>query len=105
MIYNEMIRLKRGDTVGDDTVIWVQRTEGGGVGMGEYPADVTVVFLSGRVIDANEWTHSSRVVHKRLEGPRSDGTGGGGGGSGAGGGVAGRSVRRPRRLTKGGGGA
>lgn len=66
MRYNDMIALNRGDKVGEDTVLWVGRRGAGGVGMGEYPAEVVVVFASGEVRSADEWTGASRVVHRRL---------------------------------------
>jgi len=65
MKYKEIIALKRGDSVGDDVVLYVAKSSRGGVGMREYPAGATVVLKSGKVLAADEWG-SSRVVHKAL---------------------------------------
>lgn len=43
--------------------IYAFSSKGGGVGMGEYPAEFTAIFENGLVLQADEWTHK---VHEKY---------------------------------------
>jgi hypothetical protein len=66
MNYDEIRSLKRGDAVRGDTVLWVCVTAGGGAGMGQYPSDATVVFRSGKVLNADAWG-GARLIHRKIK--------------------------------------
>ena len=62
MNYSDMLQVRKGDTFDNNIVTCTIRIASGGVGMGEYPAEVYVVTNNGSVYCSDEWSKGYKKI-------------------------------------------